>query len=172
MVLIMGWGGGQAKDLGPVAPATCPNCHNAVYLHHVRSNKQFSLYFVPLASYGGNEYLACPICQHAMQVPPGQQERIVNMRAATASFRQGHVPEAYYLQTVEAFWRAIGVNPSGQQVLHGPADVLPPPAPPADDTASEGPSLAEQLHNLGELRQQGVLTDEEFTAAKKRVLEG
>jgi hypothetical protein len=170
MVLIMGWGGGQAKDLGPVAPATCPNCHNSVYMHHVRSNKQFSLYFVPLASYGGNEYLACPICQHAMQVPPGQQERIVNMRAATASFRQGHVPEAYYRQTVDAFWRAIGVNPNGQQVLRGPADVPPPPPEPAATAGDDGPTMAEQLKALGELRQQGVLTEEEFAAAKKKLL--
>ena len=69
MVLIMGWGGGRTRDLGPVAPATCPNCHNDVYLHQVRSDKQFSLYFVPLASYGNNEYLACPICQHGMALP-------------------------------------------------------------------------------------------------------
>lgn len=170
MVLIMGWGGGQAQDLGPVAPATCPNCHNDVYLHQVRSNKQFSLYFVPLASYGGNEYLACPICQHAMQIPPGQQSRINNMRAATSSFRQGHVPESYYRQTVEAFWAAIGVNPSGQQVLRGPADVPPPPSQPVV-AADDGQNLAEQLRALGELRQQGALTEQEFAAAKKKLLE-
>jgi hypothetical protein len=172
MVLIMGWGSGQTKDLGPVAPATCPNCHNDVYLHHLRSNKQFSLYFVPLASYGGNEYLACPICQHAMSVPPGQQERITNMRAATASFRQGHVPADYYRQTVEAFWRAIGVNPNGQQVVRGPREVLPPPPEPAPAAAGDGLSLAEQLKDLGELRQRGALTESEFAAAKKRLIEG
>ena len=71
MVIIFGWGSGQAKDLGPAAPAICPNCHNDVYMHHVRSNKQFSLFFVPLGSYGSNEYLACPICQHALQIGPG-----------------------------------------------------------------------------------------------------
>lgn len=170
MVVIMGWGGGRTQDLGPVAPATCPNCHNSVYLHQVRSDKQFSLYFVPLASYDNNEYLACPICQHGLALPPGQQSRVLNMRAATASFRQGHVPEAYYRQTVEAFWQAMGVNPNGQQVVRGPAEV--PPAPPQPASASDGPTMAEQLKNLGDLREQGALTEQEFAAAKKKLLEG
>ena len=117
MVVIFGWGAGQAKDLGPVAPAICPNCHNDVFMHHVRSDKQFSLYFVPLASYGSNEYLACPVCQHALKIGPELSTRVLNMRAATASFRQGHVPEAYYRQTVDAFWGMLGVNPNGEQML-------------------------------------------------------
>ena len=140
-------------------------------MHEVRSNKQFSLYFVPLASYGGNDYLVCPVCQHGLKLPPGQQPRVANMRAATSSFRQGHVPEAYYRQTVEAFWGMLGVNPNGQQMMRTPTNVprhrrREPPA------ADDGPPLAEQLKDLGELRAQGVLTDAEFAAAKKRLLEG
>ena len=42
MVVIMGWGGGDTKDLGEVAPASCPNCHNQVFLHQLHSTKQFS----------------------------------------------------------------------------------------------------------------------------------
>jgi hypothetical protein len=170
MVLIMGWGGGRTRDLGPVAPATCPNCHNDVYLHQVHSDKQFSLYFVPLASYGNNEYLACPICQHGMALPPAQRQASANMRAATKSFREGHVPEAYYRRTVDAFWAHMGVNPNGKQVVRGPRDVPPPPPEPAA-AEDDGPTLAEQLQDLGDLRQQGVLTDEEFGAAKKKLLE-
>ena len=170
MVLIMGWGSGQAKDLGPVAPAICPNCHNDVFMHHVRSNKQFSLFFVPMANYGSNEYLACPICQHALQIRPELGARVGNMRAATQSFRQGHVPEAYYRQTVDAFWGMLGVNPNGQQVMRTPTRVPPPPAQPAA-TDSAPASLAEQLKGLGELRAQGVLTEAEFQAAKKRLID-
>jgi hypothetical protein len=168
MVVIMGWGSGQAKDLGPVAPAICPNCHNDVFMHHVRSNKQFSLYFVPLASYGSNEYLACPICQHALQIRPEMAARVNSMRAATQSFRQGHVPEAYYRQTVDAFWGMLGVNPKGQQMMRTPTNV--PPAPAAEEPG--GQTLAQQLKGLGELRDQGTLTEAEFAAAKKRLLEG
>lgn len=171
MVVIFGWGSGQAKDLGPVAPAICPNCHNDVFMHHVRSNKQFSLYFVPLASYGSNEYLACPTCQHALKIGPELSARVLNMRAATQSFRQGHVPEAYYRQTVDAFWGMLGVNPNGEQMLRTPTNVPPAPAQPQPDNAG-GPSLAEQLKGLGELRTQGVLTEAEFAAAKKRLIKG
>jgi hypothetical protein len=41
----------------------------------------------------------------------------------------------------------------------------PPQAPPA-----QGPSMLDQLNQLNELRQQGALTDEEFTAAKAKLL--
>ena len=41
----------------------------------------------------------------------------------------------------------------------------PPQAPPA-----QGPSMIDQLNQLNELRQQGALTDEEFAAAKAKLL--
>jgi hypothetical protein len=41
----------------------------------------------------------------------------------------------------------------------------PPQAPPA-----QGPSMLDQLNQLNDLRQQGALTDEEFTAAKAKLL--
>ena len=41
----------------------------------------------------------------------------------------------------------------------------PPQAPPA-----QGPSMLVQLNQLNELRQQGALTDEEFAAAKAKLL--
>ena len=46
MVLLFGFGPGEAKDLGEVAPVTCPNCHNNVFLHHLQSKKAVRLYFV------------------------------------------------------------------------------------------------------------------------------
>lgn len=159
MVLVMGWGDSKAKALGPVAPAVCPNCHNEVVMHAVRSAQQFSLYWVPLGTYGTHEYLACPVCRHATLIQPQDKKRILNMRAATNSFRQGHVPEDYYRRTVEAFWGAMGVNPHGQQVIRPTKTMAPAPPP-----------LAEQLKGLGDLRQQGILTEEEFAAAKKKLL--
>ena len=41
----------------------------------------------------------------------------------------------------------------------------PPQAPPA-----QGPSMLDQLNQLNDLRQQGALTDEEFAAAKAKLL--
>ena len=80
MVVIFGWGGGEAKDLGEIAPTTCPNCHNQVFLHHIRSQKHVSLYFVPMANYGTNEYLACPICRHGIHIGPQHHAALASMR--------------------------------------------------------------------------------------------
>lgn len=173
MVVIFGWGEGEAKDLGEVAPVTCPACHNDVFLHLVRSEKRVSLYFIPLVPYGSNEYLACPICRHGLQLAPGQRPSVDKMRAATSSFRRGAIPQDYYLSTVQRFWAALGVAPSGQQVLH-PAPTVPPPAPgvagPAATESGASPSLAQQLEGLANLHADGVLTDDEFATAKRRLL--
>lgn len=171
MVIIFGWGSGKAKDLGEVAPTVCPNCRNDVFLHEVRSDKQFSLYFVPIASYGGDEYLVCPICQHGLQIRPEHKNAVNNMRSATASYRRGRVPDDYYRQTVDQFWGFLGVNPNGQRVLGTPTTVPAPSSSAAPAGGAEGPNLAEQLKSLGELRDQGALTEQEFAAAKKRLLE-
>ena len=164
MVIVFGWGGGAAKDLGEIAPTTCPTCRNQVFLHHIRSEKHVSLYFVPLANYGTNEYLACPICRQGMQLGPQHHSALQSMRSATALYRRGGLNEAAYRASVDRFWAVLGVAPSGQQVLH-PAATIPPPA--TDPT----PSLAAQLGELGNLHADGVLTDEEFAAAKQKLLD-
>ena len=47
----------------------------------------------------------------------------------------------------------------------------PPAAPPAAGGASAGePSMLDQLRQLGELKEQGVLTEEEFAAQKAKLL--
>ncbi|GAA2853266.1 hypothetical protein GCM10010472_08090 [Pseudonocardia halophobica] len=45
-----------------------------------------------------------------------------------------------------------------------------PPAPPPAPAAAAGPDMITQLKQLAELRDQGVLTDEEFAAQKARIL--
>ena len=172
MVVIFGWGEGEAQDLGEVAPVICPNCHNHVFLHHIRSEKRISLYFVPLVPYGSNDYMACPVCRQGLQIRPEQRPPVDEMQALTALFRRGTVDEAYYRARVERFWTRLGVSPSGEQVVHAspgvlPASANPRPAGPAPDAA---PSLASQLEGLGQLHRDGVLTDGEFAAAKRRLL--
>lgn len=55
-----------------------------------------------------------------------------------------------------------------QQVAPQQAPPPPPPAPVAAAPAEETP--ADQITRLGELKAQGLLTDEEFAAAKAKVL--
>ena len=167
MVVIFGWGAGKAKDFGEVAPTTCPTCHNQVFLHHIRSDKRVSLYFIPLVQYGSDEYLACPICRSGLQIHPGQRGAVIRMRNTTAAFRTRAITLEAYQPSVDQFWRELGMDPSGQQILQ-PTSTIPPPR-----TPSEAPtdSLAARLEGLGKLHAAGTLTDEEFAAAKRRLLE-
>jgi hypothetical protein len=189
MVVIFGWGAGEAQDLGEVAPAVCPNCHNHVFMHHIRSEKKVSLYFVPLIPYGTDEYLSCPTCRHGLQLRPEQRYEVENMQAATSQFRRGKFFAEAYQERVERFWLALGVAPSVDQLVR-PSPTVPPPhrtparpvsaAPPAPSLRPAAPaaaapppsaSLDDQLRALAKLHADGALTDQEFAAAKRRVLE-
>ena len=170
-MVIFGFGPGKPDDLGEVAPAVCPNCHNQVFLHHVRSKKRVSLYFVPVVPYGTDDYLVCPVCSRGLQLSNTQMPYIRSMSGATASFRTGRLAEGPYMAQVERFWRQLGVNPGGQQLLTpahpgAAAPAQPPPAAAADDT-----SWIAQLQKLAQLHDQGVLSDADYEAAKRRVLE-
>ena len=45
-------------------------------------------------------------------------------------------------------------------------------APPPQAAPAAGPSVADQLQQIATLHQQGVLTDDEFAAAKAKILGG
>jgi uncharacterized protein YbaR (Trm112 family) len=172
MVIIFGWGSGEAQDLGEVAPVVCPNCHNDVFLHDIKSEKRVSLFFVPLASYGTNEYLACPICRHGVEVRPEHRGAIDRMRAATKLYRRGQLLESFYRPQVVQFWRRVGIAPTGEQVIQAAATI---PAPAVSSAPTQGaaqaPSVADQLSSYAKLHADGVLTDEEFSAIKRQLLD-
>ena len=188
-MVIFGWGPDKQEDLGEVAPGVCPNCHNQVFFHHVRSKKSVRLYFVPVVPYGTDEYLVCPICSRGLQLSGTQLPPVRSMSSATASFRAGRFAEAPYVAQVERFWQQLGVNPAGQQIFAPARPGAAAPAPPAQQappaapagSAAPGPrppgaaddegSWIAQLRKLAELHDQGVLSDAHYEAAKRRVLE-
>ena len=186
-MVIFGFGRDQSDDQGEVAPGVCPNCHNQVFLHHVRSKKHVSLYFVPVVPYGTEDYLVCPICSRGLQLSTTQMPHIRSMSGATASFRTGRLAEAPYMAQVERFWRQLGVNPAGQQLLTpaspgaaAPAQPAAPPRPAAPagpaSPAQPPPTAGEaswitQLEKLAQLHDQGVLSDADYEAAKRRILD-
>jgi len=197
MVVIFGFGPGSPEDQGEVAPCVCPNCHNQVFLHHVRSKKSVRLYFVPVVPYGTDDYLVCPVCSRGLQVSSAQLHHVRPMSSATAAFRTGRLAQGPYLAQVERFWRQLGVNPAGQQVMapaspgapgpaRPPAPAPPPPphpaaapppppaaapAPPTPPAAADEASWVSRLHQLAQLHQQGVLSDAAYAAAKQRILD-
>ena len=129
-MVIFGFGPGHPEDLGEVAPCVCPNCHNQVFLHHVRSKKSVRLYFVPVVPYGTEDYLVCPVCSRGLQISSAQLRYIPSMSGATASFRAGRLTQAGYLVQAEQFWRRLGVNPAGQQLVTPASPGPPPPSQP------------------------------------------
>jgi Short C-terminal domain len=186
MVVIFGFGAGSPEDLGAVAPAVCPNCHNQVFFHHVRSKKSVRLYFVPVVPYGTDDYLVCPVCSRGLQISRAQLPHLRTMAAAATSFRAGRLSQAQYQAQVEGFWRQFGVNPAGQQLVTaagpggqapGPPGVPAPsaaparPPPAAAAAAGSEPPWISHLHQLAQLHDQGVLSDADFEAAKRRILE-
>jgi hypothetical protein len=58
-----------------------------------------------------------------------------------------------------------------QEAAQAPPEAAPIPAaaPPA---AAAGPSMIDQLKELGELKDQGILTEDEFAAQKAKLLAG
>jgi len=60
-------------------------------------------------------------------------------------------------------------QPPAQQYA-APPPPPPPPPPPAEAAPAGGGDLVAQLKQLGELHTQGAITDEEFTAAKAKLL--
>jgi hypothetical protein len=183
MVVIFGFGAGSPEDQGEVAPCVCPNCHNQVFLHHIRSKKSVRLYFVPVVPYGTDNYLVCPVCSRGLQVSDAQLRHVRPMSSATASFRAGRLSQAQYMAQAERFWRQLGVNPAGQQLPTpaSPGAPVPVSQPPSLRSAAPAPSppLAaddqtswiSHLHQLAQLHNQGVLSDAAYAAAKRRILE-
>jgi len=183
MVVIFGFGAGSPEDQGEVAPCVCPNCHNQVLLHHIRSKKSVRLYFVPVVPYGTDNYLVCPVCSRGLQVSDAQLRHVRSMSSATASFRAGRLSQDRYMAQAERFWRQLGVNPAGQQVSTpaspgAPVPVQPPasvrsaaPAPAPPPAPDDQASWVSHLRQLAQLHSQGVLSDAAYAAAKRRILE-
>ena len=193
MVVIFGFGAGKQEDLGEVVPTVCPNCHNQVFLHHVRSKKSVRLYFVPVVPYGTDDYLVCPVCSRGLQLSGPQVRHLRSMSAATASFRAGRLSDAQLMAQADLFWRQLGMHPTGQfpapdgggaaapaqPGLSAPPSAPAQPAaafqsatvaqPPPSSADDETPWIA-QLRKLAELHDQGVLSDAAYEAAKRRVI--
>ena len=171
MVLIFGWGAGETRDLGEVAPLACPNCHNQVFMHQIHSEKRVSLYFVPVMPYGSNEYLACPICRAGLEIGPQHKTTVDAMRISTRIYQQGGMAPDEYRGRVDGFWTTMGLAASAPPAAGAGTGTATASAQPGAPPRPGAPTMSERLQNLGSLHAQGVLTDEEFAAAKRRVLE-
>ena len=141
----------------------------------------------PMVPYGTDDYLVCPVCSRGLQISHAQLRYIRSMSGATASLRAGRLTQDRYMAQVERFWRQLGVNPAGQQLLTPaspgaaapaqpaapprPAAAAQPAVPPPPVAAAGETSWIAHLQKLAQLHDQGVLSDADYEAAKRRVLE-
>jgi len=173
VVIVFGWGQGQVNDRGEVVSVVCPNCHNHVFLHEIQSNRQVSLYFVPLGSYRTDVYLACPICRHGLQVDAAHRAAVDAMVQATRMVRTGQLAPDSYQAQAERFLIQMGLaTPNVPQTLppsHAASAATAPGSGAA--LAPDGRSLSDRIAGLAKLRADGILTEEEFSAAKRRLLD-
>lgn len=132
-MIIFGWGGGKAKDLGPALPQTCSSCGHEGFFHYFTVTKWFRLYFIPIIPYSTRHFLSCPVCTSGTELTsPTDRQRIHALVATTASLSSGHLsPAAYAAQIGGTFGEAA------------PAPALPPApalekpvAPPASAATS------------------------------------
>lgn len=161
MVIIFGWGSSGTEDRGEVVPILCPRCHNQVVLHEIQSRGQVSLYFVPMASYDTDRYLACPTCHAGLQVRPEHGAALSSMRAATRTFRSGGIAAEAYRAHAQRFLVEMGLT----------RPTVPEAIPPVRPPPVLAPSLGDALASLAKLHADGVLTAEEFAAAKRLLLD-
>lgn len=83
--------------------------------------------------------------------------------------QQARADQQYEAQQYEAMQQQAQMEAAAQQaVAQQQAAAAPPPAP--APSAAGGTDLVAELQKLGALRDQGILSDDEFAAAKAKLL--
>ena len=81
-----------------------------------------------------------------------------------------HMARASDQRAADEAYQDDRISQLEQQQAPPPPQAPPPQAPPPQPAPAAGPSMADQLQQLAALHQQGMLTDEEFGAAKAKLL--
>jgi hypothetical protein len=100
------------------------------------------------AMVGGAGYMAGKKMQQGREADANRDQQIEDLQYQNAQLQQAQAQQA--------------------QMQQAPMAAPPPPPPPA--AGGMNPNTIEQLKQLGELHEQGILTDEEFAAQKKALL--
>jgi hypothetical protein len=73
-------------------------------------------------------------------------------------------------QALDDMQRQAEIDQAVQQAVAAQAPAAPAPAPPPPAAPADGPSMLDQLKELAALKEAGMLSDDEFTAAKSKLL--
>lgn len=122
-MIVWGWGG-RTKDRGPVAPWRCATCDNVVIYRWVHTNKTFKLYWIPVVPYDSKEYLVCPRCLSAIEVPRENLPALQLMIQVSDALASGAISEEDYAARSKAFWRTLGFLGSEPEFPSGSSSAL------------------------------------------------
>lgn len=102
-MIIFGWGGGKAKDLGPAMPFCCQRCQREGFARYFTVTKWFRLYFVPLIPYETKHFLVCPVCTAATPLTTkDERARAERLVGFTAALNSGATDEQTYRGLIAA----------------------------------------------------------------------
>lgn len=88
---------------------------------------------------------------------------------SVARHQQNRANQQYEAQAYEAQQQQAAMDAAAAQAVANAQAAAPPPAP-AAAPAGGGTDMMAQLQQLGTLHAQGILSDEEFAAAKAKLL--
>lgn len=89
---------------------------------------------------------------------------------AVAGHQADKANQAAQAQAYEAQQQQAAMDAAAAQAVANAQAAAPPPAPAPAAPAGGGADLMSQLNQLGALHAQGILSDEEFSAAKAKLL--
>ncbi len=87
-----------------------------------------------------------------------------------ANNRQRRAQAQYEQEQYQAAQQQAAMNAAAQQAVAAQAAAAPPPAPAPAPAAAGGTDIIAELQKLAALKDAGVLSDDEFAAAKAKLL--
>ena len=97
-----------------------------------------------------------------------RQQNRYQQKADAAAYQQEQEAQPQYDQAPPPQYQQA--PPQYQQAPPQYAPPPPPPPPPAAPAPGEQPNLVDEIQRLSTLKDQGILSEDEFTAAKSKLL--
>lgn len=69
----------RVTPLGVTAPRSCPRCGNAVPWSIVETHRRFTLFFIPVFTWGYRYAVVCPVCHETLGL--GSREEALGLKA-------------------------------------------------------------------------------------------
>jgi hypothetical protein len=116
MIILFGWRT-KVKQVGPLVLIKCPQCHNDTMYQYFRTQRWFTLFFVPVLPIGvPKHFMICPICSRRLVFKRVSQERplIDQMLSTTAAWQRHEMAPEAYDQAAAGFLQSLReIPPAG-----------------------------------------------------------